>query len=215
MYKTGQIERYVMCDVHVTCIVCDRFVLNMPNAVCCFLSHIKCWEYLLQEDEPYALILEDDCCFSDQFSDSLNALLQNNLPEWWDFILLGYYSHLHAMGISTSTFTHNHNSVIPVHLFYGAHCYLMSRQGAKRLLSLAFPMQLHVDLFMYVVSQRKDVTAFMFPQSIAFQCQKWTERSMDHFNVFSFNYKFLLPHIPVFFVIVLVILIGFTNTSSR
>ena len=33
----------------------------------CFLSHRKCWERLLDTDEKYALVLEDDLILSDRF----------------------------------------------------------------------------------------------------------------------------------------------------
>lgn len=33
---------------------------NIMPAIGCFLSHRKCWQYVVDNDLPYALILEDD-----------------------------------------------------------------------------------------------------------------------------------------------------------
>ena len=41
----------------------------------CFLSHIRCYEYMIKNNIEYMLIFEDDCNFCDDFINKLNNVL--------------------------------------------------------------------------------------------------------------------------------------------
>ncbi|GHB73468.1 hypothetical protein GCM10008107_23670 [Psychrosphaera saromensis] len=55
----------------------------------CYLSHITCWQKIIDESLDYAVILEDDFILSDSFKDfeSLLTQLKN-----WDYIRLAFSS---------------------------------------------------------------------------------------------------------------------------
>jgi len=56
------------------------------NEIACFLSHYNLWARMLDEQTPYALILEDDACWSPGFFDVVAAL--PNCGWRWEYALL-------------------------------------------------------------------------------------------------------------------------------
>jgi GR25 family glycosyltransferase involved in LPS biosynthesis len=54
----------------------------------CALSHVELWRKIKNDNEDFALILEDDVQFTDNFKEKLDDLL-HCLPETWDIIYLG------------------------------------------------------------------------------------------------------------------------------
>ena len=57
---------------------------NIMPAIGCFLSHRKAWQYILDNDLPHALILEDDARVTEQTSDFLAAYEAN--PPQFDWV---------------------------------------------------------------------------------------------------------------------------------
>jgi GR25 family glycosyltransferase involved in LPS biosynthesis len=125
--------------------VCIRLT-NDPHSVIakgalgCLLSHIRAWEWICTGDDPWALVLEDDARLHRM--DILNSL---PLPADVDIVFAndrtqvaetepssdrasgaGYY---HSIVDSLRDIEKRHASV-------GADCYLISRNGASRLIDL-------------------------------------------------------------------------------
>lgn len=58
----------------------DKFKANQLTKINigeigCFISHIRCYEYMIKNDIEYMLIFEDDCIFCDDFINKLNNVL--------------------------------------------------------------------------------------------------------------------------------------------
>ncbi len=97
----------------------------------CYLSHIKCWQKIVDEELDYALILEDDFILDEAFNEfkSIMPKLVN-----WDFIRLAFSCK--NLGISKrETITNEHDLVyyrkVPINTLAQA----VSLQGAKKLLN--------------------------------------------------------------------------------
>ena len=113
----------------------------------CYLSHVKLWEALANSNDEMLLILEDDAITNNfsafQINQFLNEIREND-PEW-DVIFLGY----------TKPFP-SPNADIPVtdsvykinEITFQTHAYLLSKKGALKLLSNAFPIVDQVDSYM-------------------------------------------------------------------
>ena len=52
----------------------------------CWLSHVKCWNYIIDNNLDKALILEDDASFVSDFKNKINDI---NFPEKFDIVFLG------------------------------------------------------------------------------------------------------------------------------
>ena len=74
--------------------VCDKHVLNTPEAVANLMSHRRCWQTILDRRYPLALVLEDDDCPSRELAHWLRthlAALERAAPHW-DFVVTGYHT---------------------------------------------------------------------------------------------------------------------------
>lgn len=98
----------------------------------CFLSHKKCWQMLLDSEEDYAIILEDDIVISERASSYLNNL--SWLPRGVDICQLSsVWAHKkikispHIIKLENGT---SDTLVEPLTHRYGAQCYLISRRAA-------------------------------------------------------------------------------------
>jgi glycosyl transferase family 25 len=93
---------------------------------CCAYSHVRLWRHILQNNIPYALILEDDACFDKQWQEKLDRLLLT--PDFelsnFDTIMLNAYD------------------PAPVNMWSKARCqfltggYIISQRGVKAILEM-------------------------------------------------------------------------------
>lgn len=63
-------------------------------AVGCFMSHQKCWRWILDHSETnVALILEDDCCLTGPQQNKLRRYVSElaDMSQTFDFIAVGYH----------------------------------------------------------------------------------------------------------------------------
>ena len=60
------------------------------NHIGCTMSHLKAWDYVLENNIYNFLIVEDDVVFKDDFLKKTNEYLKN-LPSNWHFIYFGYF----------------------------------------------------------------------------------------------------------------------------
>ena len=95
----------------------------------CFLSHAAAWRLILDGGEGAAVVAEDD---ADLRGVDLPALIACQLPSGWDVVFLGANWFASAVAVDASGCV-----VRPSPGVHGAHCYLVSRKGASRLLELA------------------------------------------------------------------------------
>ena len=107
------------------------------NEIGCVLSHKKIYKILVQENIDYALIMEDDVEFSDDFLEVVSKLTKN-FPRRWDIIALGNIvtpiarvkkSYVNSIKISAF-----YKLVRPVERFYGTQGYFISQSGARKLI---------------------------------------------------------------------------------
>jgi GR25 family glycosyltransferase involved in LPS biosynthesis len=125
-----------------------------------FLSHKKAWETMINNNDSYAIIMEDDCSVVETFQDDLkNCIneLSTSDPEW-DFLYLGCFGACDADKSKYSIasyvqkiFLHNINkkpnnkySFVP-EAPVGFHCYVISQKCAKALLHKMNKVNYHVD----------------------------------------------------------------------
>lgn len=144
--------------------VCNSFSIDSPGAFGTTLSHVKCWEWLLQSVHPYALVLEDDCRPLDSFprtwSDEVLPMLRSGDV---DIVIMGYR-------LRTGLIVPQKMRDRP-HLrrfaFEGTHLYAVTREGARKLLRHAFPVQLHVDAYIVALNALRVVRAIAWSEQLA------------------------------------------------
>lgn len=122
----------------------------VPGALGCLISHLRCYEKLLESDYEYALIVEDDVKFAKEFRDAFGAILSRVFDKGrlkhWHMINLGWWvtGEIRSF-IGKDTYPLNilkrrliHTSISKKYYIgkmvagiYGTHGYLISRAGCR------------------------------------------------------------------------------------
>jgi len=141
----------------------DHEDLNTAGGVGCYLSHVEVWKKIAANEEPYGIIFEDDTLLPDDFVPILKMCMRdwNLLPEmpdvWtfsygWDFF---YKTKGKAL---PQDLPENHRGPWIYNTCPGGlNGYLVTKEGAKRLLENAFPIDMHVDLYICLMVDLKKV----------------------------------------------------------
>lgn len=194
--------------------VCDPLLLNTLGAVGASCSHMRCWEHVAAAPpgrRHWALILEDDCCLdADGMAQAIQALEASDHGAW-DLVQLGWHlfpsmatpwrrrQPVSVGGLDLTTLERDS---------FGAHAYVVTAHGARRLLACAQPLELHVDHFMAVASQVGCVRGYAWPRSVASQCLGSVQSHIKHWDPWNTNAKVMLPDAsPSSWLLVLVCLV--------
>jgi glycosyl transferase family 25 len=108
----------------------------------CYLSHIECARRLLATNSEFALVLEDDLAFPDDFRELLDAALKQN--ERWDILRLSTVSRGRKFNFSRLTETRSLGVALTREKGSGA--YIINRRAASWFVGELLPMQLPFDL---------------------------------------------------------------------
>lgn len=106
----------------------------------CALSHIRCWERIIQHDLKEVLILEDDIFFEDNLIQVLKR--RQDFPKDWEFINLKTDVQKIPFGQAIykdyrmAQFNRFHNRLA---------AYMINRKGAEKLLKMVFPIRMPID----------------------------------------------------------------------
>lgn len=137
----------------------DLSIVNAPNwrypytlskgEIGCFLSHKKCWTKLLESDEEWALILEDDCVFSSKAHQYLATT--DWIPKNCLAVQLNIIHARDSMYSNEMLPIINSNSLISIRESSpcGAYAYLLHREAAKVALDLSKTLDAPVDNFLW------------------------------------------------------------------
>ena len=113
------------------------------HAFGCALSHIKVWKKILENNDEYALILEDDVVFENNFKKEFKDII-NNVPDNFDILYLGCFGcgvnykisnlglRIYGKGELKKI---NDKIIIPRHAL-ATHGYIISKKGCKKILDL-------------------------------------------------------------------------------
>jgi GR25 family glycosyltransferase involved in LPS biosynthesis len=106
------------------------------SEVGCYLSHTRLWKRIVDEDIPWAVVLEDDVDIHDDLAGIFSAI--DRIPFKWDFIRLA------GLGPTPSLQLYDQNDKFELSVLLqgasGTQANCISRTGAKRLLDYATPL---------------------------------------------------------------------------
>lgn len=111
----------------------------------CYYSHRVIWQKVIDEDIPYVVVLEDDAKLVDNFINYINDLIKQ-MPLNADFILLerrlGCTAPAKKVGLLVKAVTKEGAKT----LCSGTCGYLVTNQGAKKLLAFTYKAALPIDV---------------------------------------------------------------------
>lgn len=116
----------------------------------CFLSHRKCWEKLLESDEQWALIMEDDILISDLAPKFM--LSTDWIPPEVKVVQLSWSLQIQKGRIREEVIPIDNIVDLVAPLYpepLGCQCYIISREFAKAALSLSEKLEAPVDVIIF------------------------------------------------------------------
>jgi GR25 family glycosyltransferase involved in LPS biosynthesis len=118
--------------------------LSTAGGIGCALSHISVWEWIVQNQAAVTLIFEDDAKVPANFGPYMNELITSSptlkdTNQWELFVLTHMRSD--SKVLPTDPLIHTING------FVGFQCYFITLECAKRFLTEAYMLHLHIDLW--------------------------------------------------------------------
>lgn len=128
----------------------SHYEIDRPGAIGASLSHFKAWEQLRESGAPALIVFEDDAPVIPDFKARLSRVLQE-LPAQWDIIQfqLTYWE----SGITGCDPIPGQEPWQLCDALQGAYAYMISQEGARKMLARAYPIELHVDAYMAYMSK--------------------------------------------------------------
>jgi len=102
----------------------------------CTLSNISLWKEMVEKNIKNLLIIEDDVFIPDDFDNKMNELLKE-LPSDYDFLYLFVHPHNYIYideNNNSEYYIKGKNNIVKAYKTYGTVGYLISLNGAKKLL---------------------------------------------------------------------------------
>lgn len=120
-----------------------------PGMIGCYLSHYAIFKQIVEENIPYAVIFEDDANIHPRiYSKKIQSIVEpdGTYPNDWDIILLGHWC---------KTCVPVTNDYTSVKYFWGLHGYMVSQQGAQKLIALREnEISMQIDHYMSYLAQQ-------------------------------------------------------------
>jgi len=158
---------------------CDLFCTKGMKG--CGSSHLAIWQKMVDENIQTAMILEDDAVFKSDFENLLNQMWQY-VPQDWEMILLGcvlkcdlrknygLIEKLHSLIFPLSQNQEVNDHVYRLRNFLGTHAYIITKQGAQKLLEGIKIKTGHIDLdISNYLSTNDDFHAYVFSTDLISQ----------------------------------------------
>ena len=173
---------------------CSHEQMNTKGAIGCYLSHVKCWELIIESGCDGAYIFEDDIEFVDNFITKFNKII---LPRDCDLFSFGYNWITNPKRCSDGLST--------CKTFTGTQCYFITAKGAEKLLKFVYPIEMQIDGFLSVMNYFNVIKACFSQKPLVIQ--RNDNSSINYVDC----YKCYLPNvstntfIPYIFVIIILL----------
>ena len=167
------------------------------GSIGCFLSHLKIYQKIVDNNIPMAIILEDDCVFNLDKEKFWNQINKINMPQDTDMIILsGIFKKFSKINENVGKFKR----------FYLLHFYVVTNSGAKKLLENLKIIQYQIDSQISILNLQKKINLYAYNDiSLAhsdskfgtniqnLSCYGCSERDLDNLdNLYNINYIIII-----------------------
>ena len=140
----------------------SHYEIDAAGAVGCSLSHFAAWTRIVDEKLDAMIIFEDDVEIPVDIRRRLEYVVANLPKEGnWDMVTFhmtefsGGRAGCKPIGPGTEWWSCTSQM--------GAYAYMLSNRGAEKLLSRAYPIELHVDAYMAYMARLGEITILRHP----------------------------------------------------
>jgi GR25 family glycosyltransferase involved in LPS biosynthesis len=145
----------------------DHEDLNTTGAIGCYLSHVEIWKKVANNPEPYAIVFEDDAAVPADFMRRFEAAyseinLLAGIPDLWTFSNpWAFYYRTKGRPLPYDVPENLRGRWVLNTCPGGTGGYFITKEGAKKLLDNAFPIDMHVDLYICLCAEMKKIRCVM------------------------------------------------------
>lgn len=196
-------------------------VLNMklirsPGEIGCWLSHIEIWQKMVEESIPMAIVFEDDVIKGKQYDpirlqNAINEALQNH-PQLTMLVL----------GTSPTKKVRYHKLESGLHQllgFSGTWAYLITLEGASKLLEKSLPLEVPIDVFLGQLTEVDNLMILRHPDTRksfkVLMNDTSTTISFDIYHCFDCHWYYGMWYIIGFFVVIFLLFIVLCLKHAR
>jgi GR25 family glycosyltransferase involved in LPS biosynthesis len=134
--------------------------IDQGGAIGCSLSHFKAWEFLKNSSAPALIIFEDDSHVPVDFKKRIETVVEE-LPDQWDMVT--FYNTPFEGGLTGCEPIPSMQPWSSCTSLMGSHAYMISRRGAQRLLTRAYPIEMHVDAYLAFMARMDHIVMLWNP----------------------------------------------------
>ena len=148
----------------------DYFRKMRTGEIGCYLSHLKCWDLILQSGKPYGMVLEDDTVFIDNFKEIfINAM--NDIKDLeWDYIAIGRNCNKKIFDEDCQSGKRiNDIMFYPNFIGYATFAYVIKTEAIEKLLKTTYPISKPIDVKIIDEQQKKNIKIITFINNLAKQ----------------------------------------------
>lgn len=158
------VEDYINCNKEISIKRIQRILC--PGEIGCIMSHQNIYKKMIEENIQYATVLEDDVDLSEDIK-YFTTFDFRTLD--FDILLLGYHGtksreHLNLKGIKVYSVNPNYTIYSLLEIAYGTYGYIVSLEGAKRILKQSLRFDVPIDH--YTGNNKINKVLCVYPQLV-------------------------------------------------
>lgn len=146
----------------------SKFRLLRKGEIGCYLSHMACWNLILESGNPYGLVLEDDVVFVNDFKNIFNDAFSQIKDMDWDIIALGRRCNKQIFDEDcVSGEIIYKNTFYPSFIGYATYAYIIKASTIDKLLKTTFPFSKPIDVVLIDEQQKGNIKIISFMENLA------------------------------------------------
>lgn len=152
LYKKNILGKYGFNNLNKK-IRTSHYEFNTKGAIGCYLSHIKTWEKILEDDIDYGIIFEDDIKINKKIDNELLIKYIMKAPKDWDIILLN------KNRIKGKKYKEN---IYKIERFICTHSYIIKKTSINKIISNIYPINQQIDFKLSILAKKNIINIYHF-----------------------------------------------------
>lgn len=110
----------------------------------CYLSHMKVWDYIVDNDLEYALVLEDDVNIENDFINKVDSLIDSlkSKGKEWDILYIG----INCFDKCIGNYVDDNAYYITTQPYWGTQSYIIKKEAIMKISDNILPINIPIDV---------------------------------------------------------------------
>lgn len=131
----------------------SHYEFNSKGAIGCYLSHIKTWEKIIEDNVDYGIIYEDDVEINKKINEEIIYNYIKNLPKDWDILLLN------KNRIKGKKYKKN---IYKIEKFICTHSYIIKKTSINKIINNIYPINQQIDFKLSILAKKKIINIYHY-----------------------------------------------------